>query len=237
MTLSVSSFCQKKHGVMELNPYTRYDKYKEFFGWETPIEGKRYVKPEGLSYGLIINLKKPVYKDYNLNIGIGYHRYNFSKMSVPGRLGTSNARLINFPSPLFILFYTDKYWYNTASLNVGAEKQFKLKNKHTLTTGIALSNYYTFSQHYHLTSNPGGSQDYKKKNNQYFGLSAWIEIGLLKKINKFTIGPKLQIPVFTNWKTDETFPNETNSASRSKWLRGIGFGLSFNYSLTKKNKL
>jgi hypothetical protein len=231
--LSICGFAQNRATSIEINPLLKYDTYKEFYGWETGIGGKHYVKPKGLSYGLNISFKKTLFNDYNLSLGIGYFRYSFNKINSRSNLGTGNSRLIDFSSPLFILFYTDKYCYNTLSLNIGIDKQLKLRNNYSLITGLGLSNYYNLSQYYHLTSNSEGSVDYKKKNKQYFGLSAELGIGLLKKIKQFSIGPKIQIPVFSNWRTDNTFPNETNSGSRSKWFNGLGIGISCNYSLKK----
>ncbi len=230
---SIFGLAQNRPISIEVNPLLKFDKYKEFYGWESGIGGKHYVKPQGLSYGVNINLKKALFKDYSLSIGIGYFKYSFNEISSRSKLGESNARLIDFPSPLFILFYTDKYWYNTLSLNIGVDRQLKLRNNYFLITCLGLSNYYNFSQHYHLTSNPEGSMDYKKTNNQYFGLSAELGIGLVKQFKQLSIGPKIQIPVFSNWRTDKTFPNETNSGSRSKWFNGVGVGISCNYSLKK----
>jgi hypothetical protein len=58
-----------------------------------------------------------------------------------------------------------------------------------------------------------------------------------ERFQKISVGPSVILPVFDLWKTDKTFPGETNSGSRNKWLNVIGFGLSFNYLLPgKRNK-
>jgi hypothetical protein len=122
---------------------------------------------------------------------------------------------------------------NTILLILGVEKNFNLKNLQ-IETGINFNSYYTISQYYHLSFNPQGSQDYKKNNKEYFASSINLNVNLLKKFGKTNIGPSLVIPVFDTWKTDETFPEETNSGSRNKWLSGIGLGICINYSLSKK---
>lgn len=99
-----------------------------------------------------------------------------------------------------------------------------------------LSNYYVVSEYYHLSFNPAGSQDYRKKIKRYFGSSFSLNVSILKKYKKFSIGPSLIFPVFDTWKKDNTFPEEANSGSRSKWFNGIGLGLSCNYSLLKTKK-
>ena len=92
--------------------------------------------------------------DYGIYVGLDYYKYSFSKIRSRNSRGTGDDRLISFQSPLFIFFFSDRYWYNTLSLNIGGEKICKLKNDYSVTVGAALSNYYTFSQYYHITANP-----------------------------------------------------------------------------------
>lgn len=233
--LLVSNFviAQKESSQIEINPYIRYDTYKEFLDRQSVLS-THYAKMEGLSYGGNINFKKNISKKYCVIMGVGYYKHAFSKIKSRSDYGTGNTRLISFPSPLLIPFFTDKYWYHSLALNLGGQRDFMLKNNFLISIGAMANNYFTFSQYYHLTNNPGGSLDYKKNDFKYSGLSVIIEAGLQKKINRISVGPKLIIPMFENWKTDNTFPYETNSSSRSKWLRGIGLGISFNYSLTSK---
>ncbi len=237
LTVVTKSFTQTKKIEIEILPYVKYDKYKEFLGWETGIGGKHFVTPSGISYGLDTRLKKRLGDNYSFVLGLGYFRYSFTKIATHNNLGTGNTRLISFPSPLFILFYTDKYWYNTVSLKLGVEKILTLKNNFSLPIGINFGNYFSFSQQYHLTANPDGSQKYLIKKSNNFATAIGLELGLLKIKRKMTIGPKIQIPFLSKWKTDKAFPNEDGSTSRSKWFKGFGFGISCNFFLTQKSKL
>lgn len=235
--LSVYNYCdaQKKTFYIEISPFLKYDKYDEFVGWATVLGGEHYVKLKGLSFGLNANVKKQTFNNYAIFLGAGYYRYSFTEINSRSNLGTANGRRINFPSPLLIPFYTDEYYYNTLSLNLGVEKIIDFNKNLQLIAGIEVINYFTFSQYYHLSYNSEGNQDYRKKNMQYFGNTSNMEIGLLKKLSRIRIGPKLQVPIFISWKTDETFPTETNTGNRNKWLNGVGLSISCNYYLTQKH--
>lgn len=239
LLVSGTAFAQKNPAQIEINPYMRLDKYPEFFYSINSTTNSVNIK--GSSWGINANYKLPVQKNLYLKAGLGYYRYSFDRINKENSLfGKSNARNIIFPSPLYILFYTDKYWYNTVSLNIGIEKVFEFKKLLQIITGLNINNYYTYSQSYHITYN---NQDnpitnpYKRKEGRFFGLSGNLTVGVLKKYNKYNLGPTFILPVYDVWKTDNTFDGENNSGTRSKWLKGIGFGISFNYLLTKKTKL
>lgn len=233
--LLISNFviAQQESSQIEINPYIRYDTYQEFLATSYPLFDN-YVTPKGTSYGINVNFKKSIIKKYKLLIGLGYYRNTFNNIKNRNRFGVSNSREISFLSPLFIPFFTDRYWYHSLAINIGGQRDFMLKNNFLISIGAMANNYFTFSQYYHLTNNPGGSLDYKKKDFKYSGMSVTIEAGLQKKINRISVGPKLIIPVYTNWKWDKTLLDVSTTGSRSKWLRGIGLGVSFNYSLTSK---
>ena len=233
--ISNFALAQKKTTQIEIEPFIRIDKYPQF---SYVIDGRPstdYVNIRGTSFGLNFAYKIPITKSILLKPGIGYYQYSFNNIKKENTFfGKSTARNINFVSPFYIPFFTDKYRYNTITANIGIEKIFNCKKNIQIVTGVNWNNYYVVSEYYHLVNNPEGSQDYRKNNKRYFGSSVYINISLLKKFQKISIGPSLILPVFDNWKMDETFPEETNSGSRSKWLNGIGLGISFNYSLNKK---
>jgi len=226
-----NTFSQTNKYCLEINPFIRYDHYKEFVGWETGIGGKHYVKPSGISYGINFNLKRRINSKNSLYFGGGYYRHIISKIESHSNLGEAKQRLINYPSPLLILFYSDRYAYNTLTANIGYERNIKIQKNYSLTTGIELNELFTFSQFYHLSYNPGGSRDYRKNNFHFLGWFAGIDIGLIKDYKQFSVGPRIKLPVFSHLRTDSTFPNETNSGYRNQLFSGIGLGLSFTYKL------
>lgn len=234
----LSNFAQSQAQVrqIELTPFIRIDKYPQFSYVLGGRASTDYVNIRGTSFGLSLAYKIPITKSVLLKPGIGYYKYSFNNIKKVNTLfGKSNVRNINFVSPLYIPFFTNKYSYNTISANIGVEKIFNYKSSVQIVTGLNLNNYYVVSAYYHLSYNEG-SQDYRKKIKRYFGSSFSLNAGILKKYKKFSIGPSLMLPVFDTWKKDDTFPEEANSDSRSKWFNGIGLGISCNYYFTKTKK-
>lgn len=234
---------QKKSAWLEINPFVRMDKYPEFSYSLNPTNSY-YAKINGTSWGINSNYKFELEKGLFLKFGAGFYRYAFNKIDGKNTLSTFfkfPTRVLNFPSPVYIIFVTDKYWYNTISANFGVAKTWDIHHGWKLNTGIDLTNYFTFSQVYHMTRPyPVGppNHKYKLKNKRYFGFSSSIELGLLKDFNKIKLGPSFILPVYDMWKQDKTFPknenfSESNSNGRHKWFGGVGFGISINYSLTK----
>ena len=222
---------------IEIMPFKRWDSYPEFSYVLNGRPSTDYIKLDGASPGIMVFYKYPLQNGVYIKGGIGYYKYTFDKIIKNNTFsGISNARDIDYyagPIAVDIPYYTDNYWYNTVSINIGIEKSFDIKNNMFISAGAIFSNYFTFSQNYQLKYNPMGNLDYRKDNKRYFGYSANLNISGLKKINKFIIGPTLIIPVLNSWKTDDTFPEEINSNSRDKWFQSFGAGILLNYSLNK----
>lgn len=234
LCISNMSLAQANGHQIEIMPFVRFDWYPTFSKPADYISSTDYISMKGSSFGLNANYKIPITASIILKPGIGYYQYSFTNIEKENsRFGKAVGRDIDFSSPLFIYFFTDKYRYHTITANVGLEKTFDLKRDFQFTTGVNLNNYFSISEYYHLRENPGGSKDYKTHKNRYFGSSVYISIGFLKKFDGFRIGPSFILPLFDTWKTDAVFPRETDSGSRNKWLRGVGAGISLNYSLHK----
>ena len=67
------------------------------------------------------------------------------------------------------------------------------------------------------------------------GFSAELSGSIKKTIGRSQIGPNVILPVFSFWKQDSFFPQETDSKGRNKWFKGIGVGLSYVYKLSKND--
>lgn len=220
---------------IEINPFFRYDAYSEFLS-EVRETDRIYVTPRGYSFGLNVNYKKPLNKNYNLSVGLGYYKNTFDKVKSRNKRGENDNRQIGIPTLAFIYYFTDRYLYNTVTLNIGLERVFLIRQNYLITLGTMLQNNFTFSQYYHLTNNPMGSLDYKRKASRYNGFSALVCAGLQRRAGNFALGPQLILPVYDRLSTDEVFPKETSEGNPpSKWFRGIGLGFTCNYLLTKKS--
>jgi hypothetical protein len=223
---------QSQGRQLEFKPFVRIDKYPEFSYVLMGRPSTDYINVKGTSFGINLAYKIPIAKSLLIKPGIGYYKYSYNDITrYNTSFGTSDARNINFISPLLIPFFSDKYYYNTLSANIAMERTIPLRNNYLGAIGVELNNYFTFSQHYHLTNNPIGSQNFKKADKKYFGTSGLLFFNFLKKVKKVTVGPSVLIPVFDSWKTDKIFYEETVNDLRSKWFKGIGFGISINYSL------
>lgn len=192
------------------------------------------IKLKGRSWGIQPGFKFPVKNNFFAKVGLGYYKYSFDDIQATTRLfGTRDGRLVKriiYPGLSSTFAYaTKKYWYNTISATIGIEKLFNAKKNWSIIAGIDLTNCYTFSQRYVLST-----ITYKEGDSHYFGLSANISAGLQKRYGKLSVGPKLLIPVFNLWKKNEMFPPEEDDKSRSKWMGGFGPGINLNYSLSKK---
>ena len=185
-------FGQKNYNQIGIEFYTQTDWYPEFSYSINPTN-TYFARIKGTSWGGNANYKFNLQSKLFLKVGAGFYRYAFNKIEGKNTLFASSefaARIINFPSPLYVIFSTDKYWYNTVSTNIGVEKVFDLGRNWQISPGVNLTNYYTFSQTYHMKPDyPVGPPDhkYKLRNNRYFGLSSSVEIGLLKKIRQIYI--------------------------------------------------
>ena len=222
---------QKQKAEIEINPYVRWDNYPKFFYAINPTNNNE-VNIKGTSWGINSIYKIP-FKTIYLTLGMGFYKYSFNKIKqTNSSFGISNSRVINYipPGPISpsIIFNTDKYYYNTLAFLVGLEKRALISNDIELISSFQFANQITFSQYYHIT-NPTEGTAYKKWDSRYFGLSANMVLGIQKKYKKLSLGPEFILPVFSNWHADELFPEEKNSMSRSKWLKGIGIGTNFTF--------
>lgn len=239
--VAISTVAQKNNNQIEIEPYFRWDKYPAFTNAINSVATYN-LDITGNNWGLNFSYKTFIKKNYSLKAGIGYFKYSFNKIISTHRLfGTGSRRVIDYPTTLGIVLGTDRYWYNTLSVDLGMDKYISLNKNTQINLGATIKNYITFSQQYHLPySNSFIPQpelqiqnDYKTKNGRYFGLGTDIHVGIVKKIGELKIGPSLIIPIYDNWRQDKIFPTETNSQSRSKWLKAFGIGMICNYTLPK----
>lgn len=244
LLLSFCVYAQWGNNVIEIHPYIRYDKYPEFSYAINSINTNE-VNIRGTSCGISIAYGHKISEKTKVKFGVGYYRLSFDKIDVQNRYGNPNSRVISYPSPLFILFSTNKYWYNTISASIGIEKVFYSKRDIFLSGGLNISNFFSFSQYYRIKQDyPTGPPDnrymrYEKKN-----VSASVDLQMIvqKRLgNRINLGPIVNVPIFSMWALDDTFPkdmftNENPSHYKSKWLTACGFGLLASYSLHSHKK-
>ena len=230
-TFSYQVFCQTGKYSLEIAPFLRHDKQSSFYSWETVTNGKHYVKHSGTSYGLNLNVRRKFTELGSIIVDAGFYKHRITNIIRTNENNSTDDRLIKFPSPLFIPFYTNSYSYNTISGNIAYQIELSLLKKIPLIIGTNCSALYTFSQIYNLTSNLEGSTTFKKRKEGLFGFLIGFDLGTAYKHERWTIEPKFRIPLLTYLKTDSVFPNENGKDFRRQYFSGIGFGISFIYAL------
>ncbi|PVD51607.1 hypothetical protein DC498_14400 [Terrimonas sp.] len=236
--ITFSAYAQNISSTLEIKPYFRYDKYPKFRFDDNSIAAKD-ISIQGKSYGVSIAYGHGISDNLRVKFALGYYRLSFNKIDAEGRFGDAGARVINYPSPLFIPFSTNKYWYNTVSVSAGIEKIFSLKNGFSLSGGMNITDSYSFSQYYRIKQDyPTGPPDnkymrYKKRN---VSATLDLQMGINKRLGKrIELSPVINLPVFSIWALDDAFYEgnnpENNALYKSKWLMAYGVGLQFIYLL------
>lgn len=221
-------FSQVKANSIELYPYFRHDNYGIF---DDSYGGRSFstrLSLKGNSYGISAYYTRALPNKLQGRIGLGYYKYSFNKINTyDGRTygGTYPERPLEYPTIDAIMLYTNGYYYNTITLNIGADRVFILSKGYELLAGGSLQGYYTYSQVFKVPVPQNARYpDYKRKKSEVFGFSINLNIGINKNIGNFYAGPRILIPVFDQWKQDEIFL-EPQNASRNKWFTGFGGGI------------
>lgn len=225
---------------IEIMPFKKWDSYPEF-SYAINSINTNTVRIDGASWGIIASYKHPVKHNFYLKGGLGYYQYSFDKIHGNNRYGNIKARSINYPSPLYILFQTNKYCYNTVIANIGIEKIIPLRNDFSLSGGFTASNYFSYSQYYRITHDyPTGppNNKYMRYENRNVGSDFSLQLGFSKQIGRLQVSPIFMAPIYTTWALDDAFPkdaisSEDPNSNKSKWFGGYGMGLRIGYLLTK----
>lgn len=232
------TYAQRQNNTIEIQPYFRYDKYPQFAYAVNSISARK-INIQGKSYGVSVAYGHGLSRDIKAKFGIGYYRLSFNKIDAENRYGNPNSRVIDYPSPLFIIFSTNKYWYHTVSASIGIDKVFYSKKDLFLSGGLNISNFFSFSQYYRIKQDyPTGPPDnrymrYKKRN---VSASVDLQLAVNKRLGeRINLGPMINLPIFSIWALDDAFSDgyaqEYPSKYKSKWLTAYAVGLQLSYSL------
>jgi hypothetical protein len=254
LLLTHFAIAQDSKSQLELTPFIRYDAYPEVtyqYGNRTYADD---LEMKGLSWGAKINYKYLLGKNFRVKAGAGYYRYRFNDINSSNIKGNAHSRPIDYPTPIptdffpgFVYkprtYYTDRYWYNCLSWNIGLEKAIPVSPTVSIFTSVDLSHYYTFSQGYHIDDvffstefepaiTNGRVLIHKVKEKQFFGYGGSLQLGLTKSIQKYAIGPSLLLPVFDTWRKDELFrETATTDETRTKGFGGLGLAIAISRNL------
>jgi hypothetical protein len=231
---SLSCFCQKESKIT-FSAFRRWDRYPLFQYTINSINSFN-VKIKGKSTGVNGAYCFDFHK-FLVRTGLGYYRYSFDQIDETYSVLPNHYknRILDYKPEgnivPAIIYTTDKYRYNTLSINAGMGKEIFLSKDIQLVTSVSLDNYFALSSYYHITYPGPGGTDYRPFTFRYFGFSFTEQTGLQIKSGKVAIEPVVILPVFDLWKQDKIFPGEKNKTSRIKWRRGVGAGVNFSYRL------
>lgn len=242
--ISIGSFGQAKtkdlkYGLseLEINSYFNHDRYPEFRYHVNPTYD-HLINIKGNSTGIDVGYKFTLSSKIKIKPFIGYYRFSFDEIDnyIEGLNFHSTARQTTLtPAPgIFLALATDKYYYDCINVGISGEEKIIDNNFISIWGGIKLNNYFSTTQRFYITyDNPDYPIENPHKTNRtgYLGARADAYITGLSSIGKLKFGPIINLPVYTIWKTDAFFPDESNSDTRNKWLNGWGVGVSVSYRI------
>jgi hypothetical protein len=182
------------------------------------------LKLYGTSRGLKIDYKRLLYGMTYFKFGLGYLEFAVDKIKDESSNSSTigDSRPINYPSAVFILYGTTKYYYNTLLYHLGVERQFSISRTLLFFTGLDYFYACSLSQGYYI---PKITTYYRTADHKDFGSFFNLNLGLIKKLGNFSLLPALVIPVYKSWKQDIVFYENPNYTV-SNWFNGIGISLS-----------
>ena len=206
--------------------YNTQGKYTSQFG---NVSYTNNLKLYGTNLGFKIDYKRLLYGKTYFKAGLGYMEFAVDKIeneSGSGNAATNNdSRPINYPSPVFILYSTTKYHYNTLLYHLGVERQFSVSHDLLLFAGLDYFYASSLSQKYYI---PKIQTYYNTHNENGLGSLFNLNLGVSIKFGNFSFLPSLVIPVYKIWKQDIVLYENPNSTI-SNWGNGIGISLSISY--------
>ncbi len=229
-----SHLSQKQPARIEITQYFNIDKYPEF---RVPVNPTydHIISIKGVSWGMDVGYRMNVFRNIYIKPFVGFYRFSFNKIDNYNELFNTHAKarhITSPPGPVFWTYSTDRYFYKCVNIGLSAENEFVKEKYLSFSGGLLINNYLTFSQKYFLTENPNQIENPRKRSRtDFWGFRLDVFAKFSIPVNKFLVGPVVSLPVYTMWKTDSEFPYESNSDTRTKWIKGGGMGISISHTI------
>jgi len=228
LVLPAVSNCQSKDNI-EFSFFTTYNKQAEYPTQYGNVAVTNDLKLYGVDLGFTLDYKRLLYGKTFILIGLGYMGFGVSKIGNQTGVGntsiSTNARPINYPSTVFILYSTTSYYYNNLIFHIGLERQFDLSRISSFVVGLDYYHANILSEKYFI-SDP--QTYYNTANQGSFGDFLNLKLGVSEKLGDFSFSPALILPIYKSWRKDVIFRENPNSSVNS-WASGIGIMISFSY--------
>jgi len=172
------------------------------------------------SYGLEANYSRAIFRGFRVSAGVGYFKQRFS-----------NQRPFNYAyDSSLLLLSTKKYAYDNIKYSISLGYKHELKHV-VLQESISYHHLWSFRQKYVPSMLTAMSyRKYQVEQQEYsFGKMVTINADVIKQIDpKFSVAFGLIIPIYTKWRKDQIFWENTNDYYHSKY--GIGASVSIIYN-------
>ena len=221
--------CQYKNNI-ELSFIASYCRQAHYSTQYGNVSYVNKLKLYGTNLSTVIDYKRELYYKTYLKIGLGYLRFAANKISNETHAGnsltTTDARPINYPSTIFLLYSTTKYAYNNFLFHFGIEKYLNISERLPFAIGVDYFHADKLSQSYYIPDIRG---KYRTKNKGNFGDFVNLDLSLCKKrLGNISLTPALVVPVYNSWRQDIVFKENPNKTI-ANWFSGIGLTLSISY--------
>lgn len=180
----------------------------------------KYSNGRAVSYGLVLQYSRNIYKNIFGIIGVGYYNQCFGI-----------ERPFYYSSPLEPIFRTEAYNYNNIILQGGIGYKKRVYENSNLQIAAVYNHFSSYQQKYVLSKKNHTSQVNNKK--IFIGSVADLRLGFEKSIShNVSAGINLNIPFYMEWKNDTMFykydySNDTQQIAKNKF--SVGAIISCNY--------
>ncbi len=189
------------------------------------------ITGEAFSSGFNLNYSRTIYKNFFARVGVGLFNQRFEIVR-PFDFDQTGGALTK------ILFSTKYYSYSTLNYSGGIGYNWDLK-KYKLRL-IGLYNLFTtYKQEFRsdasdiFTSTYGHTNPQIRKDKYTFGHSVFMQLAIKRNLGKnFGIELSAVLPLYTKWKKDEIFKEDTNAFYSPD--ASLGGAFSFIYQFNSK---
>ncbi|MCZ8021536.1 MAG: hypothetical protein O9302_07155 [Cyclobacteriaceae bacterium] len=158
-------------------------------------------------------------RHFSVNVGVGYFKQRFNI-----------KRPFNYDSQFEPIYYTDNYLYHSWHWMGGLTYTYSFIN-YTLIANVSYRQLRSFQQEY-TPANARSSYGFitQVNRNQFdFGKILSFDVGIRRRLGeRFLIGLNIIAPVYTRWRNDSIFNDDTATFSKPEFSLGTSLNVSYN---------
>lgn len=176
----------------------------------------RQIGGSAWSYGVNTFYSRIIYKGLFAKTGLGYFKQSFGIQ-----------RPFDYPGPTQPLYTTRSYHYHSWHFIIGLGYLIELEKTSSLKSTVTYNIYQSFKQTYKpQTQNP----PLVNKDQFHFGRSVIFSAGFCQKVDeRISLGLDLLLPVYTRWRMDKQFRENTNEYYGPEKIIGLAISGSYKF--------